>query len=186
MTVSVAGQKVGWAKFTVTLTPQGELKTTQVMKVDAADVGVSIETYDLRNGFPKYRKSHEKSGQEDRHVDMTFSGKSVHVVTTVNGKTSTKDMPYPNGNVASLSSYWFIRDTPKVGATETCMVLNENTLNWEPQTVTYKGDTDIKLGSQTLHIHKLVDSQTEIYLDSKGLPVKVVYTKNKMTLERTG
>lgn len=178
-------QKVGSGKFQQSFDAAGSVKTNLQMQIPSMGAAVSVDTVDLKNGFPSIRNYHEKTMSEDKIVSMTFSSTSVKVTVTSNGKKTVKNIAIPAGkSLLSPSAFWFSRDIPKPGAVEKSIRLDENTLQWKDQTIKYVGDETILVKGTKVKAHKLVSQDpvtakgqppriSTIYLDAKGLPYKI-------------
>lgn len=167
-------QKVGSGKFQQSFDAAGSVKTSLQMQIPSMGAAVSVDTVDLKNGYPSIRNYHEKTMSEDKIVSMTFSSTAVKVIVTSNGKKTVKNIAIPAGkSLLSTSAFWFSRDNPKVGDTEKSIRLDENTLTWKSQTVKYVADVTIVFKGAKVKAHKLLSDNSVIYLDVKGLPYKI-------------
>jgi hypothetical protein len=186
MDVYLGGKKVGKASFQENLKQDGSLETTLVIRMEAFKSSLSITTVDLKDGMPALRSYHERSGDTNKLVNMTFTRKDVEVVKTVDGKSTKQTLPTSGQNLHSPSSFWFVRDVPKVGAVDNSVRLDENTFKWISQKVEYVGDDTLAVGHSNVKAHKLKQDNTTIWVDDKGLPVRIDIGTgpNKMVLQR--
>jgi hypothetical protein len=113
----------------------------------------------------------DKDGKRLVTIVATFDDDGAHVVTDAAGKRTSVKIPLgkalPRANV---SEYWFVRDTPKVGAKVTYYRLNIRKQEWEQVTVRYLGKKPVKVGNQTIEAHCLEQGDQTAYLDDSGMP----------------
>lgn len=135
----------------------------------------SESTYNVK-GAPvrMFHESITTSPRTRRSVTVTFSKAGANVVEEVNGKRSSKEVPLVgSAPTESPSEFWFIRDMPKVGATDRRYRFNVSSLAWELITSTYLGPKTYGQGTKKLPGYEVKSSQGTALLDSKGLPYKL-------------
>ena len=176
MYVTLDGRRVGQAVASQKLLPEGG-KLVQLNMTLASQAGNSVtlrseSTYDSK-GAPT-RMFHESSTTNPkvkRTVTVSFSKAGAHVVEESGGKRNVRDIPLVEGApITSKSEFWFIRDTPNIGAVDKRYRFNVSKLEWELVTTTYKGLKTIKVGGKSVQAHELHSDLGTAWVDGKGLP----------------
>jgi len=179
MFVSLNGKRIGQAVASQKLLPDG----SKLVQLNMQLTGANGETVNLRSssaydakGFPT-RMFHESitgKSKVRRAVTVTFSKAGAHVVEDVSGQRKTKKVPLvASAPWASVSEFWFIRDTPKVGQVDKRYRFNIATLEWDLSTTTYIGRKMIDLNGKKVTAHELKSDQGRAHVDGDGLPLKL-------------
>lgn len=179
MFVSLNGKRIGQAVASQKLLPDGG----KLVQLNMQLTGANGETVNLRSssaydkkGLPT-RMFHESitgKSKVRRAVTVTFSKAGAHVVEDVSGQRNTKTVALvASAPWASISEFWFIRDTPKVGQVDKRYRFNVSTLEWELSTNTYVGRKTIDLNGKKVTAHELKSDQGRAHVDSAGLPLRL-------------
>jgi hypothetical protein len=175
MDVVAGDRKVGTARLTQKLQPDGTKQVQVSLSLTGPQGSVTVReeaTYQP-SGAPLRQvvEMSDKDGKRLATIVATFDDDGAHVVTDAAGKRTSVKIPLgkalPRANV---SEYWFVRDTPKVGAKVTYYRLNIRKQEWEQVTVRYLGKKPVKVGNQTIEAHCLEQGDQTAYLDDSGMP----------------
>jgi hypothetical protein len=146
---------------------------TRVVKLN------SEARYDAK-GMPlrKFQETVATDQGIHKQIIATFDKGGANVVILDGDKRSVKNASLAaTAPRASLSEFWFIRDTPKVGVVEKTYQFNTDSLTWDLVETEYKGKKTLKIEDRSVSVNEVVsrrgDKETTSYLDDLGLPVLV-------------
>lgn len=187
--VIIAGQQLGMAKLTHTLMTDGGLTTKFEMKLSANGQSIGMNSTDTvrADGTPVKSFTSQDMPQGRETISLEYGKSGVVVKKTLNGKVTTKTIEYPKGSIKSVADFWFIKITPKIGATDTSMAFRAKDLKWEKSDDRYVGKKNITVKAKTVSAHCVTSRVADLYTDSKGLPYRVVLKQggNEIILERS-
>jgi hypothetical protein len=106
---------------------------------------------------------------------VTFDAKGANVVIDRSGQRETKAVPLPAGlNLANPAEFWFVRDTPKVGATVKHAYFNDQD-EWVAGKSSYRGKAPVPGRNESAHyvMLELDDRKIGQYFTDTGLLVAV-------------
>jgi hypothetical protein len=173
MTMTVNGMSVGKATLMQTITKAGQLHQTLHMDVDFQGMKSTFagDLISDRNGRPLSDKSVETQSGQQKTVAMTYSATTLTIAETVGGKTTTKKVAIPKGNLADASTMWFIVTHPKIGAKSSYLHYDKASSKWQTKTATYLGDDAVP--GTTKKAHHIHHEDGEGWIDDKGLPIRL-------------
>lgn len=177
--VLIQGQRAGQAVASHKIMPDGS-KLVQLSMQIAGPGGNTVtlrseSTYSAK-GSPlrMFHESLTTNPRTRRTVTVTFSARGATAVEEVGGKRTTKEVPLvPGAPYESKSEFWFLRDTPKVGAVDKRYRFNVSSLTWELTSTTYVGPKTYKLGAKNVLGHEIQSTQGLAIVDAKGLPYRL-------------
>ncbi|HWA83233.1 MAG TPA: hypothetical protein VG820_07375 [Fimbriimonadaceae bacterium] len=178
LTLTVNGQALGTAVFRQSLKSSGALEQSVSMslKGPTGTAGFSYVVLSDKAGRIIKETNTESTGAMSKTVVTEFGPKTVKVTTIQGGKSTSKSAPIPAGNRADASTFWFINVKPKAGAVSTSLHYDEETNKWEKDTTTFVGD-EIVPGTK-LKGHHIHHNDGDMWLDDKGLPLRIESNKN--------
>ncbi|MDX2065595.1 MAG: hypothetical protein SFX74_07635 [Fimbriimonadaceae bacterium] len=116
---------------------------------------------------------------------VTFDAKGANVVIDRSGQRETKSVPLPGGlTLANPSEFWFIRDTPKVGATVKHAYFSDQD-EWLAAKSSYRGKAPVPGKNDAAHYVTLELDERKIgqYFSDTGL-LLAVRDSIGMTMDR--
>lgn len=174
------GKKVGSVNITQKIREDGS-KLVQT-SIDFGQAKVRMENTFDKEGTAT-RKFMEMTGSVKRTVVATFDKAGANVVIDQKGNRETRQVSLvPNAPRANKSEFWFIRDTPKVGAEVQSYVFSLDSLSWELMTTQYRGKASVSVAGKKTPAHYVVSGDTEAWLDEKGYPLLII--KGQTRFER--
>lgn len=186
--VTIAGQELGTAKLSYKLMPDGGLTTNLEMNLNANGLKIGMVSTDTirADGTPVKRLTTQDMPQDRETISVEYGKSGVTVKKTLNGKTTTQVVKYPQGSIKSVSDFWFVKVTPKPGDTDTSMAFRTKEMKWEKSDERYVGLKNITVKGKTVRAHFQTSKSADVYMDSKGLPYRVVLKEagNEIILER--
>lgn len=181
LAITMNGRPAGYATLSQRVLAEGVKLVELRVELGSGPQKVNLRSearYDAK-GIP-LRKFQETSigGKMKKQVVASFSAKGANVVVNDDGKRTVKDIPLvATAPRANLSEFWFVRDDPKVGASEEVYQFNMDSLEWEIVKTQYKGKKTIRLEDRSVEVHEIVTSRGQrkatSYVDDDGLPVLV-------------
>lgn len=174
-------QRLGYATISQSLDADGSKSILLRMQLTAGKDAVSIRTESRfdQAGMP-LRKFQETTvtGSPAKQLIATFPAAGAKVVIIDGDARKVKDIDLvADSSRANRAEFWFIRDTPAVGATEKSYQFNLDKLEWEIAVTTFKGRKSIKVGRTTYDANWVVEERggksTTSYLDEQGLPILI-------------
>lgn len=182
-----AGKEVGSAQVTQTILSNGSKSYQLTLELGQGAQRVRVQqesVYDAK-GRPQrmLQEVRDGKGKRLRFAVATFGpdGASLRVETADDAEE--KNAPLVKGAPsADPSAWWFIRDTPKVGTRDAYFRFDMGEARWISTDVRYVGPEEIKIGGQTFKAHRVWTDQGEVWLDEKGLPLRL--HANRLVLER--
>jgi hypothetical protein len=183
--VVVQGQDLGEAKLTYNILPNKGLRSRLDMRIAGPGGQMSMQVDETcgPDGSPIKGAMQQSSPAGAEKVVRTFSAKGVTVISTKNGKTTTKLVPYPkNGSIKSPSTLWFITTRPKLGATDKSFSLHNASMKWELSTTTYKGVQAIMVKGKSVKAHAINSKDANLLVDEKGMPYRIEFNESGLTI----
>lgn len=172
------GKKIGTVSFTQRLGADGSKSVDVRMELEAANQKLTLRTqntYDrLGNPIRKFLDANIPGGKLQRQIVATFDKNGANIVKMDGGTRTTRQIPLvesaPRNNA---SEFWLVRDKPREGDSVRCYVFNIDTLSWDLQTIHFRGQRTIKVGTRSVVaylIESIGASSSKAYLDEKGVP----------------
>ena len=186
MTLSINGQVIGTAAISQKLDQAGHLKQSIHMSIDFQGIKSSLDT-DVESdatGRPILETSTQSQGTLVKTTTLTYGAKSLEITDTENGKPQRSTVAYPKGSLSDASTIWFVTVKPDKKATTTFIHYDEPSKSWQTKSATYVGDETVPETDQKgHHIHH---DDGDIWLDDKGLPIRIELSQMgaKLVLKR--
>ncbi|MFI5385882.1 MAG: hypothetical protein ACHQ50_07150 [Fimbriimonadales bacterium] len=182
LAVSFSGHPAGYATLSQKIQKDGTKVVELRMELDSHDGKVRLTSesrYDAK-GLPlrKFQQIVNPAIALNKQIVTTFDKAGANTVVLDGEKRKARSVPLvETAPRASLSEFWFIRDTPKKGQVEQTYQFNIDTLEWELVRTEYRGNRTLKIESHTVSVHEVYsergDKKTTAYLDEQGLPILV-------------
>lgn len=178
MSVEMSGHPVGTASITQAVKADGSKLVELRMDLSSGGQKLTLRsqnTYD-RTGLPtrKFLESIIPGGKMQKQIIAGFDSAGANIVILDGGQRSTKKVALAaSAPRANVSEFWLVRDKPKVGDKVDSYVFNMDSMAWDLQTVTYKGQKTIQIGGKPVKVHEIETTgprKATAYLDDKGLP----------------
>ena len=185
------GTKNGSAQITVKDLAESKRQVllTMNLKMASTEVRVRQESIYEKDGAAS-RKIMETTvnGGQRTLVVAELSNKGATLTTTLNGKTTTEQIPLsaqaPRSNP---STFWFDRSQPKPGAKISYYSFEMTEKQWRLMTSSYVGPKPYKLGGKDVTAHHVIVTRSGVdvdnWMDLTGMPIALIQG-DSMKIER--
>lgn len=173
MSVSVNGMSVGTAVLNQKLNAAGGIEQSlhMTLEIQATKAEFTFISVTDKSGRMVREVNGQSAGPTTKTTTMVFGSTSIKVTTVENGKTKTSTVPISKGNLADVSTFWFVNTRPKVGATSNHLSFSAEKGKWKTANVKYVGDDTVP--GTKLKAHHVHQDDGDVWLDNKGLPIRI-------------
>lgn len=177
--VSAQGFPDSFATYSQKLLADGSKSSQMAIEISARDgrkVRVRLDRTYASSGAP-VRVYSETSSDKPRYrktATATFGAEGARVVIDENGNRTVKDVSLAGTAPRECApEFWFLRDTPKVGASAKYYHFDIDKLEWRIVESTYIGPTTYLLAGSKVPAHRIRTTTGEAILDQSGAPLRV-------------
>ncbi|HTQ09260.1 MAG TPA: hypothetical protein VMI31_04245 [Fimbriimonadaceae bacterium] len=183
------GHPAGYATLGQTIQKDGSKSVELRLELGTGAQKVHITSqsrYDAQgNPIRKFQETVAPAGGINKQVVITFGKEGANVIVLDGDHRTSKSVSLASAAPrASLSEFWFLRDSPKPGQTEETYQFSADSLQWEIVKTEYRGKKTIDAGGHKIEAYETVttrgDQETTSYLDEHGLPVLIDQGSVKM------
>lgn len=186
MNISADGKKLGVARFSQQLLPDGGKQVQILMDLSSdSKKGVRVRqesAYDAQgNPVRKIQEVTSGEGKRTQLALVTFDAEGAKMSLDEGGKHSEKKYPLTKGAPrADLSEFWLIRDKPKQNAKVTHFRFDVSGARWSLAESVYIGKTTVSVGGKTVSAHMIRSTDGVAYSDDVGDPLLIQTGNVKM------
>lgn len=178
MAVNQGGNRVGTARFTQKLLPDGGklVQISMELAVGERKATVRQETRYNEKG-EAVRMFQETIGGRpgtSRRIVASLSATGADLVVEQGGNRTTHRVPLASGAPRdNKSEFWFVRDRPKPGDVAEFYTFDLGTLEWRIRRIRYVRAAQARLSDRSVPAHELSVEEGRVLVDEDGLPIRL-------------